>query len=221
MSAALAAPLSFRKATLDDVPVIVEIRSAAAHELGVRFGEGPWSRAATERGVSAGFRQSMVWLAFDRNEAVGTLRLTTRKPWAIDRALFTPVSRPLYLTDMAVHPTHQRRGVGTVGRQSAIQSERCAHLGRRLIVRHRAARHALEHRGDLIDEGVSQGPELLCIHGQRRTALRGTGESMASSCVEVHRDSKPQLFVVSAHHDTRRHPGTEELKVSALWWTRA
>ena len=112
MTAAFAAPLLFRKATLDDVLAIVDIRSAAASELGRQFGEGPWSRAASERGVSAGFRQSMVWLAFDRDVAVGTLRLSTRKPWAIDRGFFTPVNRPLYLTDMAVHPTHQRRGVG-------------------------------------------------------------------------------------------------------------
>jgi GNAT superfamily N-acetyltransferase len=123
VSAALVAPLVFRKATLDDVGMIVEIRSAAAHELGQRFGEGSWSRAASERGVSAGFRQSMVWLAFDRDEAVGTLRLSTRKPWAIDRTLFTPVNRPLYLTDMAVHPTHQRRGVG---RALLAEAERVA-----------------------------------------------------------------------------------------------
>ena len=112
MTEARAASLAFRQATLDDVGAIVAIRSAAAQELGRRFGEGPWSREASARAVSAGFRQSMLWLAFERDEPVGTLRLSTRKPWAIDRAFFTSVSRPLYLTDMAVHPAHQRRGVG-------------------------------------------------------------------------------------------------------------
>ena len=112
MTAALTAPLVFRKATLDDVGVIVEIRSAAARALGERFGDGPWSREASDRGVSAGFRQSTVWLAFEHDVPVGTLRLSTRKPWAIDRTFFTPVSRPLYLTDMAVHPTRQHRGIG-------------------------------------------------------------------------------------------------------------
>ncbi len=43
---------------------------------------------------------------------VGTLRLATKKPWAIDTAYFTPVQKPLYLTGMAVHPEFQSKGVG-------------------------------------------------------------------------------------------------------------
>jgi GNAT superfamily N-acetyltransferase len=43
---------------------------------------------------------------------VGVLQLATRKPWAIDPACFQVVSRPLYLTDMAVLPAAQRKGVG-------------------------------------------------------------------------------------------------------------
>ena len=42
----------------------------------------------------------------------GTLRLATKKPWAIDRAYFVDVKRPLYLTDMAVLPVRQRMGIG-------------------------------------------------------------------------------------------------------------
>lgn len=43
---------------------------------------------------------------------VATFRLGTRKPWAIDRSYFTAANHPLYLTDMAVRPDYQRRGVG-------------------------------------------------------------------------------------------------------------
>ena len=43
---------------------------------------------------------------------VGTLRLSTKMPWAIDRAYFTAVPRALYLHDMAVSPEVQGRGVG-------------------------------------------------------------------------------------------------------------
>lgn len=43
---------------------------------------------------------------------VGTLRLATKKPWAIDRKYFTQVRRPVYLTDMAVDPAVQRTGIG-------------------------------------------------------------------------------------------------------------
>lgn len=112
MSGAAAVSLAFRLAGPDDATTIATIRTEAAHALTGRFGRGPWSREATERGVLAGFRQASVLLALECDVVVGTLRLSTRKPWAIDRTLFTPVARPLYLTDMAVHPAHQRRGIG-------------------------------------------------------------------------------------------------------------
>ena len=43
---------------------------------------------------------------------VGSLRLHTKMPWAIDVSYFTPVERPLYLTGMAVLPELQGKGVG-------------------------------------------------------------------------------------------------------------
>src|SRR5262249_40861024 len=43
---------------------------------------------------------------------IATLRLATKKPWAIDTAYFTVARKPLYLTGMAVHPDMQRRGIG-------------------------------------------------------------------------------------------------------------
>ena len=46
------------------------------------------------------------------DEIVATLRLATKKPWAIDTSYFTDCKRPLYLTDMTVAPSLQRRGVG-------------------------------------------------------------------------------------------------------------
>ena len=54
---------------------------------------------------------------------IGTLRLATKKPWAIDTAYFTPAERPLYLTGMAVLPSHQRTGIG---RQLMKQAETIA-----------------------------------------------------------------------------------------------
>ncbi len=55
---------------------------------------------------------SVLLVARDDTDIVGVLRLATRKPWAIDTASFTPVQRPLYLTDMAVRPAVQRQGIG-------------------------------------------------------------------------------------------------------------
>ncbi|MGA9585123.1 MAG: GNAT family N-acetyltransferase [Terracidiphilus sp.] len=42
----------------------------------------------------------------------GTLRLATKKPWAIDTSYFTAATKPLYLTGMAVHPKLQHKGIG-------------------------------------------------------------------------------------------------------------
>jgi GNAT superfamily N-acetyltransferase len=66
----------------------------------------------TDRGVATAIRTSRVLVARDAGRIVGTLRLATKKPWAIDRAYFAEVRRPLYLTDMAVLPSHQRNGIG-------------------------------------------------------------------------------------------------------------
>ena len=40
------------------------------------------------------------------------MRLASKKPWAIDPGYFTAVKRAIYLTDMAVDPASQRKGVG-------------------------------------------------------------------------------------------------------------
>lgn len=54
------------------------------------------------------------WVLMARNGAgiIATLRLATKKPWAIDVEYFVNVRRPLYLHDMAVEPGLQRQGVG-------------------------------------------------------------------------------------------------------------
>jgi GNAT superfamily N-acetyltransferase len=57
-------------------------------------------------------RIASVWLVRSGRAPVATFALGTRKPWAIDRSYFTPCERPLYLTNMAVRPDYQRRGVG-------------------------------------------------------------------------------------------------------------
>ena len=57
-------------------------------------------------------RTSQVFVARAGAEIVATLRLATRKPWAIDTAYFAECHRPLYLLAMAVTPDRQRQGVG-------------------------------------------------------------------------------------------------------------
>jgi ribosomal protein S18 acetylase RimI-like enzyme len=104
--------VTIRRATSDDAVAIAAVRSAAAERLTGEYGPGHWSSLATERGVLSAMQGSNVLVAEIDDVVVGTLRLVTKKPWAIDPNYFTAVKRPIYLVDMAVHPDAQRRGVG-------------------------------------------------------------------------------------------------------------
>jgi GNAT superfamily N-acetyltransferase len=107
-----AAALEFGEATEDDAPEVVAVLVAAAQRLTEQYGRGRWSWTAKERGVLAGIRTSRVLVLRDQRRIVATLRLTSRRPWAIKLAPFTPMKRPLYLVDMAVVPELQRGGAG-------------------------------------------------------------------------------------------------------------
>jgi GNAT superfamily N-acetyltransferase len=104
--------LRFRDATLDDVPAIAGLQNAAAGALTARFGPGPWSSLVTERGAALAQRHARVRIGRDGKRILTVLRLSTRKPWAIDVSYFTPVRRPLYLTGMTVAVAHQTHGLG-------------------------------------------------------------------------------------------------------------
>jgi GNAT superfamily N-acetyltransferase len=104
--------LAFSLAAEADAPELAAMRTRVAARLTEQFGTGHWSSAVTERGVLRGIRGSRVLVARSGEAIVGTLRLQTKKPWAIDPAYFTSVQRCLYLGDMAVEPGLQRSGVG-------------------------------------------------------------------------------------------------------------
>lgn len=97
----------------EDARELAALRTAVAEDLTRKFGRGHWSAAVTDRGELRSLRMARILLARDGDGAlIGTLRLATKKPWAIDRSYFTSVRRPLYLTDMAVAPALQRCGIG-------------------------------------------------------------------------------------------------------------
>ena len=107
-------PLSFALATEDDAEAIALLRNRAAEHLTRLHGRGHWSGMVTDKGVQHGMSNtSRVLIARDRRDTIiATLRLATKKPWAIDVAYFTNVPRALYLLDMAVEPVLQQRGIG-------------------------------------------------------------------------------------------------------------
>ncbi len=104
--------LSFALAADSEAAAIAVLRVATATDLTERFGRGHWSGETTERGVIAGMREAKIWIARRGSSIVGTFRLSTAKPWAIDPAYFSASRHPLYLTDMAVRPDLQGRGIG-------------------------------------------------------------------------------------------------------------
>jgi GNAT superfamily N-acetyltransferase len=95
-----------------DAAAIADVRNAAAERLTRAFGRGHWSLECSVAGVARGITGSRVLVARDHARVIGTLRLATKKPWAIDPRAFTTVERSLYLLDMAVAPERQRSGVG-------------------------------------------------------------------------------------------------------------
>ena len=103
---------SFQQAVVADATELAALHTAVADHLTEVFGRGPWSSRSSEKGVLYAMRISRVFVAREGTEIVGTLRLATKKPWAIDTSYFAPCRKPLYLLAMAVKPAHPRRGIG-------------------------------------------------------------------------------------------------------------
>jgi GNAT superfamily N-acetyltransferase len=99
-------------ATVADVSKLVNLRLAVSERLRSDLGPGIWATGVTEKGILFAMRSSRVLVVRDRERIVGSLRLGTKKPWAIDKSYFTECARPLYLTDMHVAPDRQRCGIG-------------------------------------------------------------------------------------------------------------
>lgn len=100
------------RATADDARAIAEVRTAAAAHLTATHGGGHWSTHASEAAVRDALHTGIILVARSAATVVGTLRLQSCCPRAIDIMRFTPVRQPLYAVDVAVHPDRQRQGIG-------------------------------------------------------------------------------------------------------------
>jgi len=114
---------TLQPATEADAPALADLHTDVAAHLTQQHGPGPWSTKTSEKGVLLALRTMQVFVAREQSAIIATLRLTTKKPWAIDTTYFTPTARPLYLLAMAVTPTKQRQGIG---RQCLAEAERLA-----------------------------------------------------------------------------------------------
>ena len=112
--------LSCEVASEPDVPAIAAVRSAAARHLTAVYGRGHWSSCPTEKAVLRALRTSRLMVARAGKDIVGTVRLATSKPWAIDVSYFQAAASSLYLHDLAVLPSFQRNGIGRRLVQEAV-----------------------------------------------------------------------------------------------------
>ena len=106
------AQLSFRPATPNDAAVLAALHTEVAEHLTKLMRAGPGSGATMTKGVLIAMRTSHVYRRNLGTELVGTFRLATKKPWAIDTSYFSAGRKPLYLLAMAVDPARQRQGIG-------------------------------------------------------------------------------------------------------------
>jgi GNAT superfamily N-acetyltransferase len=104
--------VTLKQATAAQAVAIAKLRTATNEKLTHDFGRGPWTSTVTEKGVLYGMRMGRVYVARDGRAIIGTLQLTTTKPWSIHRKYFSKCERPLYLLAMAVEPDRQREGIG-------------------------------------------------------------------------------------------------------------
>lgn len=104
--------LSIREAVAAEAEEIAAVRMAAANDLTLRYGMGLWSSNTTVNLVQLAMKHGRVIIAVSDGAIAGTLTLSKRKPWAIDKSYFTRVKTPIYLTNMAVDPRVQSKGVG-------------------------------------------------------------------------------------------------------------
>ena len=104
--------LELTLATEADAAGVAAVRNAASEQLTATFGHGSWTVASSARTVFSNLGGSRIFVVRRGTALIATLKLGTKKPWAIDATYFTTSARPLYLTSMAVLPAEQRRGAG-------------------------------------------------------------------------------------------------------------
>ena len=116
--------LELTLATEADAAGVAAVRNAASEQLTATFGHGSWTVASSARTVFSNLGGSRIFVVRRGTALIATLKLGTKKPWAIDATYFSPCLRPLYLTSMAVLPTEQRRGVGRLCIEQAARIAR-------------------------------------------------------------------------------------------------
>lgn len=116
--------IRLKPATVDDVAGLVSLRTAVSEHLAAQFPGILRPGGVTEKGIRFAMTRATLFVATHRDQPVAALTLSNRKPWAIDAAYFSRSETPLYLTDMAVDPRRQRKGLGRQCLEQAVKIAR-------------------------------------------------------------------------------------------------
>jgi ribosomal protein S18 acetylase RimI-like enzyme len=110
-------------ARISDARAITALRTAVARDMTERFGKGHWSSCPTESSALRELRTSHVLVARRGKKIIGTVRMATQKPWAIDSSYFADVPKAIYIHGLAV--ASDSRGSG-VARRLMVAIEKAA-----------------------------------------------------------------------------------------------
>lgn len=85
--------VSFRFATLADIPALVTLRLAVDADQARRFGRDRWSTTINEKSAARGLKSSRVLVAVQQQRIVGTLRMESpvTKVTEVGRAVYRSV----------------------------------------------------------------------------------------------------------------------------------
>lgn len=104
--------LRFRLASQTDIPELLRLQLAIDADQAECFGDDRYTTTISEKSIARSLKSSRMVIATRRGQIVGTVRMETKKPWAIDLSYFTPGCKAIYLHNVNVDPTLQRSGIG-------------------------------------------------------------------------------------------------------------
>ncbi len=116
-----------------DVEAVREVRAQAAEELTRRHGRGRWSTVSALRTLRKHADEGRLYGADDGGELIATFTLSEKKIAFYRKSWFAHPDDPaLYLTNMAVRPENQRKGLGrwsmkqieSIGRSRGLRAVR-------------------------------------------------------------------------------------------------
>lgn len=96
--------LRVKRATLSEIPEIAALWKLVVQRLSAQFGHPVWLKLVTPEAVYREMHRATVYVIREGASVIAAFTLSMQKPWTLDEGRFQPAMRPLYMTDLGVHP---------------------------------------------------------------------------------------------------------------------